>query len=94
MVSILNGYIYGGGVKNTFTLQLGDSSKCLLPLSLMGWPDWNPGVQWAAVAAPFQRQVLRPENGCGWRGPWANLKAGIAPAGTLFAETCYILTDF
>lgn len=39
MVSILNGYIYGGGVKNTFTLQLGDSSKCLLPLSLMGWPD-------------------------------------------------------
>lgn len=52
-------------------------------------------AQWAAVATPFWHQALRPENGCGWPGPWANLKAVlIAPASTLFAETCYIFTDF
>ena len=46
------------------------------------------------VAAQTQRQVHRPENGCGWPGPWAEKATLITPANTLFAEPCYIFTDF
>lgn len=52
------------------------------------------GVQWAAMAAPSQRQICRTENGCGWPGQWAALKAIlIVPASTLLAEPCYIFTE-
>lgn len=76
-------------VRNTFKLLLGDSPKCLPPLALIDWPNWTRGGQWAAMAAPSERQVCRTGNECGWPGPRQKSNPFSAPANTLLVEPCY-----
>lgn len=51
MVSLMN-KDYFWGFKNTFRLHLGESSKCLPPLSRMDWLNWSPVVVTGPLGLP------------------------------------------